>query len=240
MSTTAGGVVRVGQVDVVLAVLAGARAREPEVGVRGGAAGAEQAAAAPAVDRGGLLGGPAGRERPVGGADEGGGVAAAAVSAVTGLPGSFSGEDRLVGRRLLRVLAALAASPFLASSLAGAVSVSASRRGRSSAVPSLSPAPLPSPGGERGVRGLGDVGGAGRRAQQAGALDGQPGGGLRRGARRRLPGAVSAAKPVTAASAVAAPIRDRVVRFTADSPRVASAWWRCRYSCRRAGYVPSV
>ncbi len=91
-----GGVVGVRQMDVVLAALGGARAREPERRVGRRARRAVQPAAAARAHGRGLLRGPAGRERAVGGAEEGGGVGAVRGGG-DGPAGLLQGEHGLGG-----------------------------------------------------------------------------------------------------------------------------------------------
>src|SRR5690606_30773569 len=159
----------------------------------GGAGDAVQAAAGARGHLGGLLDRPAGREAALGGADQRGRLAGGGVAG-----------DRLA--RLLRLqdgLGVLLTGPPTARPVAG---LPLGRR------PLLPPVPVRRAlvrgvrtggaqcggalvvgavrdGREGRVRRLGQVGGAGRGAQQAGALHRQPAGGRgRRGVRRRLRG----------------------------------------------------
>lgn len=101
-----GRVVGVGEVHVVRAVGGRAGPGEPELGVRRGAVDAEQATAGARGDLGGLLDGPAGRVRALGGAQVRGRGAAAGAAGGRGA-GRLRGEDGL-GRRLPALLLGLA------------------------------------------------------------------------------------------------------------------------------------
>ena len=207
------GVVRVGEVDVVLAVLGGGRAGEPEVGVGRGAADAEQAARAA-------------RGRPW--------WSAGRSSRARGAPWRCrrargrrrrrprrrracrapSARARPCRRRLLRALrrvALLASCPSWpsVSAVGGRRRSARPRTAFSSAVPSSRRPPARR--GEGGVRASarpprcwapGRAGWSARRAAAPAALAAVP---------APSPGAVSAATPVTAASAAAA--------------RDAGRWW---------------
>ncbi len=248
-----GGVVGVGEVDVVAAVLGRGHPGEPEVRVRCGAAQAEQPAGATRRDQGGLLGGPAGGEAAGGQADEGGGGGAVGLRGDR-CAGGRGGEDGLVRRRVplrpcLLVLLVLPVRGGLLGRvlrllvlrvvrlLRGGRGVLRGRRRlqlRLAGLLALLPAGPAAAGrlrvlrGVGGVRRLRELRGAGRGAEEAAALHGQQR--RRRGARGgvALPGAATAARPVRAARAVAAARRERVLRFTGGCSRRDAAGSRGR------------
>ena len=220
------GVVGVGQMDVVLTVLGRGRAGEPEVGVRRGAAGAEQRAADAAGDLGGLLGRPARGQQAVGRAGERG-----RVRAVGGrgdrLARLLQGEDGLGRRRACR-------SPscpwrpcrVLARRWRARRRRRRRRRHRRGQRRRARLALRRALGRALGVNAVYVVW---ARSELLGAGHSRlvRSTGSRSGALAPVsagpPGAVSEAKPVSAASATAPRARERVVRFTADSRRGGAA-----------------
>ncbi len=173
------GVVGVGEVDVVLAVLGGADAGEPEVGVGRRAGQAEQAASVAGRDAGGLLDGPAGGQGAVGGPGEGGRVRAVRGRG-DGRAGLLQGRDG-VGARLRALLPLAGALLALVARRALAVRLLAGRCGQQPGGARGTGLAARSLRSEGGVRGVADLRRGGRRAEQRGPFDGPPGGALGRG-----------------------------------------------------------